>query len=203
MKLKHFALPLLLLLKATPGLAGNFYLMGAVGQSHIHVEQSLIDNALQRGGARGLSSTTNEDDTAYKIQMGFQFNRYFAMEGGYVDLGRATYTASFNRGSADASIKVRGVSAAILGMVPLHHSLSLFAKLGVINAKAETNLRTTGLTASVNSTILRPNIGVGIIYDFGNAISTRLEYEEFYKLGDSEGGTDKAGFWSLGLSFRF
>ncbi len=94
-------------------------------------------------------------------------------------------------------------SAEALGILPVNESLSLFGKLGIINAKAKTDLRTTGLTASVDSTILRPNIGIGVIYHISHAISTRVEYEEFYKLGDSDGGTNKAGFWSLGISLKF
>lgn len=203
MKNKPIAVSVLLSVASTSLPASDLYLVGAIGRSHFAVEQGTIDGAIRKAGANGISSTTDKDDTAYKIQLGYRFNPYLAIEGGYVDLGKATYAARFDGGSATVTIRARGVNAAVLGLFPVNDSFTLFGKLGVINAKAETELRTTGLSASVNSTNLRANTGLGVTYNFGKAISGRFEYEEFYKLGDSEGGTRKVGLWSFAIQFKF
>lgn len=187
----------------TPVLAGDLYLLGAVGQSQFDVARGTIDKALTRAGARNISSSTDDTDTAYKIQLGYQFNPYFAIEGGYVDLGKATYTANFNGGSANASIKASGINLAVLGMFPVSESLSLFGKLGVINAEAKTDLRATGLTASVSNTTLRTGAGLGLNYNLEKSIAARIEYEEFYKLGDTDGGTEQVSLWSAAILYRF
>lgn len=203
MEIRQIVLPIFLSGAMTPVLAGDLYLLGAVGQSQFDVAQGTIDKALKRAGARNISSSTDDTDTAYKIQVGYQFNPYFAIEGGYVDLGKATYTASFNGGSAKASIKASGINLAVLGMFPVNESLSLFGKLGVINAEAKTDLRATGLTASVSNTTLRAGAGLGLNYNLEKSIAARIEYEEFYKLGDTDGGTDKVGMWSVAILYRF
>lgn len=203
MEIRQMLLPILLSGTVTPVLAGDLYLLGAVGQSRFDVAQSTIDKALRSAGARNVSSSTDDNDTAYKIQLGYQLNPYFAIEGGYVDLGKATYTASFNGGSAKASIKASGINIAVLGMFPVSESLSLFGKVGLINAEAKTDLHATGLTVSVSNTTLRTGAGLGLNYQFEKSIAARIEYEEFYKLGDTDGGTEKVGLWSVAILYRF
>lgn len=195
---------MLLVALSTPLPASDLYLLGAIGRSRFDVAQGAIDNVvLKKAGAQEIISTTDVRDTGYKIQLGYRFNPYLAIEGGYVDLGNATYAARFNGGSAEVTIKAHGINAAVLGMLPVNDSFTLFGKLGVINAKAETDLRTTGLSALVKSTNLRANAGIGATYDLGNNLSGRFEYEAFYKLGDSQGGTERVGLWSIGIQFKF
>lgn len=199
-----FAIPLLLLSAlARPVSAGEFYLLGAGGQSHIKVEQGTIDNALRRAGATNVVSSKDSSDTAYKIQFGYQFNQHFAIEGGYVDLGKATYKATFDQGSATGSIKARGPNIGFLGSIPATDSLSIFLKLGAINATAETKLDSVGIAAAIQKTLIRPNVGIGANYAINDSLSARVEYEQFYGIGDDKGGTKKIAFGSIGLTFKF
>lgn len=203
MRLKKTALFLPVAVAAFPVLAGDFYMLAALGGSRFDVPQESIDNALRQAGARGLQSGKEQGDTGYKVQVGYQFNPNLAIEGGYVDLGKASYNATFIGGSALATIKAHGANLAVRGIVPVSESLSLFAKLGAINAKADTDLRATGFAVSISSTQLRANFGLGATYQFSQNLGARLEYEQFYKLGDNRGGTERVDLWSVGLVVRF
>lgn len=203
MKLPIIAFCFLAAAIPTPMFAGDFYVLGAAGHSAYKLDREAFDNVLRNAGAAGVSSTTENNDSAYKVQLGYQFNRYFAVELGYVDLGKAKYKAGFLGGSAQASIKARGTNLAALGILPLDETFSVFAKLGAINARADTKLETSGLSASVSSTNLRMDDGVGLMYELRPGVLTRLEYEQFHKLGNTQGGTERVGLWSLGLMLKF
>lgn len=203
MKLRILVVPVLFATSSASICAGDFYVLGAAGRSEYKLDRDEFDNALRRAGALGLSSTTDRTDNAFKIQFGYRFNPNFAVEAGYVDLGKAKYEATFLGGVADASIKAHGPNLAVLGILPLGESFSIFAKLGAINATAETSLKTSRFSASLDSTHLRANDGIGLTYDFGKGIGARLEYERFHKLGDTHGGTQRVELWSLGLAIKF
>lgn len=183
--------------------ADGIYLLGSAGQSKYKLSKDDFDNALRGAGAIGVTSTTHENDSAYKIQLGYQFTPNFALEAGYIDLGKARYTANFLGGSANASVKAQGVNVATLGIIPIYGSASLFAKVGVINAKANTNLSTSQQNVSIESTHLRANTGLGFNYGFTKSLGVRVEYEQFYKLGDTHGGTQRVDFWSMGIAYKF
>lgn len=192
-----------LALEAAPVRAGELYFLGAVGLSRIDVERDTIDNALRRAGTSKLSSSTDNDDSAYKVQVGYLFNPNFAIEGGYVNLGKATYAATFTQGSATASIKVHGPNVAALGIFPITDSFSLFGKLGAIQATTETEVQTTRRATSVKNSFLRPNVGFGANFALEKSTIIRIEFEEFYKLGNSDGGTKNVNFFSIGITFQF
>jgi OOP family OmpA-OmpF porin len=67
---------------ATPALAEDFYVLGSLGRSSVDIDQSAIDADLTDVGVTNLSSSLDKHDTGYKLQLGYRFNRYFAVEGG-------------------------------------------------------------------------------------------------------------------------
>lgn len=184
------------------------YVVGAIGRSDININKATLDGALTSAGATGVSSTVKNDDTAYKILFGYQFNPNFAVEGGYVDLGKASYSATFTGGNANASVKASGPVIAALGIVPINDSVSLFGKLGVIDAKVSANVSATGpggtASASPSSTKWKTNYGVGGNYNFTKQVDVRIEYEQFSKLGDSNStGTSSVNLLSAGIVVKF
>lgn len=57
-----------------------------------------IDNntAMTRGGVPVFESSQTSNKNGYKLQLGYKFNENFAVEGGYVNLGKTEYNASYN-----------------------------------------------------------------------------------------------------------
>ena len=157
---------------------------------------------------RLLSSSTDNNDTGYKLQLGYQFSPNFAIEGGYVDLGKFLYSASVTGGNATGEAKADGWNIGLVGMMPLPNNFGLFAKLGTINAKVKTRVTAvgTGGTASVDesATKWKPNLGLGATWMVSKNLGIRLEYEEFYDLGEKDRtGESDVSLLSVGLSYRF
>lgn len=189
-------------------LAENMYVVGSIGRSHVKIDKAEVDNALINAGVTGLSSSVDDTDTAYKLQFGYQFTPYFAVEAGYADLGKMTYSAAFTSGSANASAKATGITVAALGILPIGNDFSLFAKLGTIDAKVETDVSATGpggsASANRSSTRWRPNYGLGAAYSVNKSIGIRAEYERFDNLGDSNTtGSGDVDLFSVGVAFKF
>ena len=193
---------------SAPAFAGDIYVVGSVGQSYLHQDKAQIDNTVAEAGATGISSTLNNKDIGYKLQLGYQFNQNFAVEGGWVDLGKVKYSASYAGGSANASTKASGFNVAAVGILPVNESFSLFGKLGVIDGKVEETVSATGPGGSANAsektTKWKGNYGVGATYNINKQVGVRAEYERFSKLGDSNTtGTSDVDLFSLGAVFKF
>lgn len=193
---------------AAPAFAGDFYVVGSVGQATMDLNKSEIDNSLTSAGVTGLSSSLDKTDTAYKIQLGYQFNQNVAVEGGYIDLGKGKYSATFTGGTGTANAKASGVNVAVLGILPINEAFSAFAKLGVIDAKVKTDVSATGpggsASASASSTKLKTTWGIGASYQFSKQVGVRVEYEQFKKLGDaSTTGESDVSLVSAGIVLKF
>lgn len=191
-----------------PALAENMYVAASIGQSKVNINKAEIDNALTNAGVTGLSSSIDDTDTAYKLQVGYQFTPNIAAEIGYVDLGKLSYNAAYTGGTASATAKVTGWTVAALGILPLNNSYSLFAKLGMIDGKVQTDVWATGpggsATANASSTNWRPNYGLGVAYSATKTIDVRGEYERFDDLGDAnKTGKGNVDLLSVGVAFRF
>ncbi len=188
--------------------AGDWYMAGSIGQSDFKGGKSDIDNALTSAGVTGLSSRLDDKDTAYKLQVGYRFTPNLAVEGGYVDLGKLKYMASFTGGTGRAEIKATGWNLAVVGSLPLGQDFSLFGKLGMIDAKVEANVFATGAggaaSAGVSDTSWKGHWGFGLDYAVNQKMAIRAEIERFSKLGDNNTtGEGDVDLLSLGVVFKF
>ncbi|MEI7431483.1 MAG: outer membrane beta-barrel protein [Betaproteobacteria bacterium] len=181
---------------AAPALAGDFYVAGSVGQSAFDVPKSRLDGLLTSAGYTGINTSIDKNDIAYKAQVGYQLNQYFAIEGGYIDFGKAKYSGTVTGGTVKADIKASGFNIAAVGILPINESFSLFGKLGVIDAKAE--------VGSASATKIKPTYGLGATYNVNKQLGIRVEYELFSKLGDAnKTGEADVSVLSAGVAYKF
>lgn len=101
------------------------------------------------------------DDTAFKIYGGYQFNKWLAIEGAFIDLGDFT-------SSTQPAISIDGFQATALGTVPLGELFRVFGKAGLFKNGG------TDLT-------------YGLGFEWGRKIGVRAEWERFQ---DVSGGSD-------------
>ena len=157
----------------------NWYLGGFVGQSDYDV--SLPDpNATP-------SVDFDHTDTAFKLIAGYEFNEYFAIEGGYTNLGELTlsYNKEFNDGtfsyseSSKLAAEVDGFIVNLVGKLPITESTHLYAKVGSFSWDVEasssyrsvdtsfgtTNVFTDRETAKEDGSDVFYGIGVGYKID--------------------------------------
>lgn len=120
-----------------------------------------IENAFARDDGFLASDTTIDDtDGAWKAFIGYRFNSFLAIEGGYVDLGKATFVTNIVSapppydaltpfqiyGTAEAT----GYNVSALIEVPLGSAAFLFAKGGVFHWEADFTETIPGLPRHVS-----------------------------------------------------
>ncbi|MES2316158.1 MAG: outer membrane beta-barrel protein [Pseudomonadota bacterium] len=140
--------------------------------------------------------TLKNNDTAFKVYGGYNFNKFFGIEAGYADLGKLT--ATFEGDTASASSRATYVAAT--GAIPLAERFALIAKVGVANSRtkitaageADDNYKNTGAM-----------FGVGTAYLFTPSLVGVVEYENFGKVLDEDGVNQKSATLSVGLRFKF
>lgn len=187
----------------------QMYVVGSVGSASVKgVNQSDIDQELIDAGVTGLTSSIDKRDTSYQVQLGYQVNKNFAVEGGYVDLGEVSYSASFTGGSATAKVKASGINVAALGILPLSDAFSLYGKLGFIDAKVKADVSATGpggtASGSASATKWKTNWGLGGTYNFSKQMGVRVAYDRYDNLGDNNTtGTADVDVISAGVVLKF
>ena len=71
----------------------GWYVGGSGGQSRATIDDVRITNSLTVGGFNSITITDYDRPTGYKVFGGYQFNKNFALEGGYFDLGPFGFVA--------------------------------------------------------------------------------------------------------------
>ena len=189
--------------------AESYYYLGIAGgeaRSQFH-EQRLVSSQLSPGViGSGITGHDNRDG-AFRIFGGYQFNRYWALELGYVDLGKFSFTSSiYPTGSLNGEIKARGDTLDLVGTLPITDNFSVIGRLGAHYSRTQAAFNGTGNAAFVNSN--RSNrktnmkAGAGLQYAFSPAFMVRAEGER-YKLDDPVGGTGYINTAMLSLVFPF
>lgn len=178
-----------------------------LGHSSAKFDEGNITRGLQGRGFTTTSIAGDDDDLGYKLFGGYQFNKNFALEGGYFDLGEFDFTATtVPAGTLNGNIKLKGVNLDAVGILPLAERFSAFGRVGLNYAEAEDSFTGTGL---VN--VLNPNpskhdtnykFGLGLQYDFTESLAMRAEAER-YRINDAVGDKGDVDLVSVGLVYRF
>lgn len=185
----------------------GWYIGANIGKSMSDIDNGRI--ARNRLGA-GIATTSirgDDDDTGYKLFGGYQFNRYFALEGGYFDLGDFDFTANtIPPGTLNGNVNIKGINFDAVGFLPFTEKLSLFGRAGVSYAETKDSFRGTGAALGLNSKPsdreFNPKVGVGLQYDFNDNWAMRLEAER-YRINNGIGNKDDVDLVSLGVVYRF
>jgi OOP family OmpA-OmpF porin len=177
------------------------------GRSRSKIDDSRVAAGLLNGGLTQTSIADDNRDTGYKLFGGYQFNKYFALEGGYFDLGRFHFAADTTpTGTLNGTFKVRGVNFDAVGIAPITDRFSAFGRVGANYAETRDSFNGTGAVV-----VLDPNpskrgtnykAGLGLQYDFTRALAMRVEGER-YRVNDAVGSKANVDLFSVGLVYRF
>jgi OOP family OmpA-OmpF porin len=178
-----------------------------LGQSRSKIDDARIASGLLAGGFTSASLADDDRDTGGKIFGGYQFNRNFAVEGGYFDLGKFGFTANtVPLGTLTGNIKIKGVNIDLVGMLPITDKFSAFGRVGVSRAEARDTFTGTGLVRvlmpTANKRDTNAKVGLGLQYAFNDALGVRAEVER-YRINDAVGNKGDIDLVSLGLVYRF
>lgn len=192
---------------ATADDSRGWYVGGNYGSSYSVIDENEIVDDLLSSGFTTTEFDTDERDTGYRIFAGYQLNPFFALEGGYFDLGRFDFKATtLPAGTLDGRIEIEGFNLDLVGTMPLTERFSILGRIGAQRAEAKDRFRGTG---SVN--IFNPNpeatdtnlkAGLGLQYSISPSLDVRLEAER-YRINDAVGNRGDIDMLSAGLVYRF
>lgn len=185
----------------------GWYLGANVGQSRAKIDDTRITSGLLGSGLGVTTLQDHDKDTGFKVFGGYEFNRWFSLEGGYFNLGKMGYTAAtLPGGTLEGQIKVQGVNLDAVLNIPLTEKFSVFGRAGVIYADAKDTFSGTGAVVVVNPSPSEKGTnykyGGGLQYDFTKSFGMRAEYER-YRINDAIGNKGDIDLASIGLLFRF
>lgn len=153
-----------------------------------------------------ITCSSDDTDTGWKIYGGYQFNPNGAIEFGYVDLGKAKIsgTDSF-LGATSASWETTGLTAALVGSMPVGQNVGLIGKLGLFNWDLDLNVSSSVFgsgSESASGTDL--TFGLGLKVDLSKMTGIRVEWERFKDVGDNNTtGQSDVDLLSVGFVFKF
>lgn len=185
----------------------GWYVGASGGRTRAKIDDVRINNGLLASGF--TSSTISDDDRAsgFKAFGGYQFNRNFALEGGYFDLGKFGYSAvTVPAGTLNGDIRLKGLNLDTVGILPLTDKFSLLGRVGINYAQARDHFSGTGavnvLDPSPSKRQANVKFGVGMQYAFNDALAMRVEAER-YRVNDAVGNRGDVDLFSVGLVYRF
>ncbi len=198
----------------------GFYLGALVGYSNADLSQSEWDNAALNAfssyGGTLTSTSLDKSGTAFGATVGYQFFRNFAVEASYIDLGKATGTASGTvpvEGtpvalSVNADFKSHGPALAVVGILPFGQGWAVDVRVGVYYGDTEITgtASAAGQSGSASQSESASSLmaGVGGSYAFDPHWSVRLDYLYFNGVGDKhKTGQADVNVASLGLRYQF
>jgi hypothetical protein len=134
-------------------------------------------------GANMTEIGFDEDDLGVELDFkskgweaffGYEFNRYFAIEAGYMDVGEDTVSIL---GVASALLDTTAYQASVLGSLPLGDWGSVYGRAGLLHWEAaeSANVPSMGLIIAGESEGDDPFFGVGAALNVEGAL-VRLEY---------------------------
>lgn len=195
----------------------GFYLTGGLGQATTDFgsEESEAFDEIALGAFEATEATVSnfqagldKSGLGYELAVGYQFNKYVAVEAAYVDAGDAAHKATATLdGSFDATSEVKfgvkGPAVTVIGMLPLAHGFSLDARVGALFGKSrvvatvsvEDEEQSEPIFSDSKTTVA---FGAGASWSFSEKTAVRLGYSLAPK-----GLADEWDVSNLALTLRY
>ncbi len=161
-----------------PGIAvadGHWFLGGGIGTAN-------IDESID-------GFQFDSDSTSYRLFGGYQFNNYFGLEAGYLDLGSFNEQVLVNGAIVPVSADADGFTFAAMGRAPVGEKLALHASIGSFFWDGANTI------AGVDDNVSDANIffGVGLSISLTNNTSIRGDAVR-YELDETNSNVYTIGF---------
>jgi Outer membrane protein beta-barrel domain len=159
----------------------------------------------------GSLNNINADktDRALQLRLGWQFNDYFAIEAGYLDLGHAHFEAQSDGtgyswagpGQADTDVEADGWYGGVRGSMPLSDRWTAFLSLSWYQWKTTETFVDNGFVSTDKNSGGDVRYGAGLQYDLGAKDYWVVDMEVAKTDVDDDG--DGVATATLGMSRKF
>jgi len=185
----------------------GWYAGAQLGQTQATIDDGRITSGLLANGLTAGPINPVNRDLGSKLFGGYQFNKNFALEGGYFDLGQFGFaTSTTPAGTLNGSIKLRGLNLDAVGMLPITEKFTAFGRIGITHTQANDAFAGSGavnvLNPNPSSSDTNLKIGFGLQYALTDAWTLRTEIER-YRIDDAVGNMGDVDMVSVGLVYRF
>jgi len=178
-----------------------------IGQSKASIADSRISSELLGAGLTMTSINDDDSDIGYKLFGGRKFNKNFAVEGGYFNLGKFGFTANTTpAGSLTGTAKFQGLNLDAVGILPITQKFAALGRVGLTYTEGKDTFAGTGAVTVTNPNPKKSEgsykYGLGVQYDFTPALALRGEWER-YRVNDAVGNKGDVDMLLVGLVYTF
>jgi OOP family OmpA-OmpF porin len=147
---------------------------------------------------------TGSRDEGRQLKLGYQYSRYFSLQGEFLDFGRPP-GASFGMSEAYTGARRTGFGLDTVGSLPLTNRMSFYGRFGAYRGDSRATFGTTlpTLIGDAPRGGTRVRYGLGLRYDFSKAFGVRAEFERFSGTSGNLLTDADSEMVSVGLSWRF
>jgi OmpA-like transmembrane domain len=186
----------------------GLYLQALVGLAQSDISRDALDtlsaDAMAEAGVSLVngSSTLDKSDLTYGFAVGYSLSRHFAVEAGYVSLGKSRYrttgsvtppgSVTATPANLDVDISTKGPTLAIAGFAPLGNRFDLHARGGLMfsDTTATVAVSAAGTADQLSASDRSRNLfyGVGASFKATPRISLGLDhlhYQGVFDQGDA------------------
>ncbi len=141
-------------------------------------------------------------DSGFGLKLGYAYSRYLSVEGEVNDAGRAA-SDLFTPALPGAAFRASGFGVDTVATLPLWR-FSFYGRLGAYHGEPRNQFMPYSVSLLTDAaTHTRLRYGLGVRYDFTNALGVRAEVERYTPLGTPLAGDPEGDLFSVGVSWRF
>lgn len=195
-----------LLLPLGEAIADNWQLGANIGAASGDTSASALNNQLSSQGLSATASSNDDNRMAWKLYVGYQHTATWGMEFGYVDLGKINTTIdgttadinTFLTSVADIHPQTaQGWTLSGTYRHPFSATNALLLRAGVYDWSSDYQLKSAGISRTVNSDGTSGIFGLGFETKVGSGIMLTFDYARYSIDGES------ILVLSAGTSYRF
>jgi OmpA-OmpF porin, OOP family len=149
-------------------------LLLAIAGTNSQAEDSGFYIGFGVGTATQNNAVFHGEDETIRGLAGYEFNRYFAAEAGYVEGG----TQKDNVGNLRVTSSSDGVFVTLLAKYPLGERFAPYAKLGGVSYETDTTVSNGVASAAEHGKGEDFTFGGGLEYKIGDRFRLRADYEK-------------------------
>lgn len=151
--------------------ARGVYVSGNVGVGMVDVKKSDFNDPFTGAAPSKLTRY----GFAWAANLGYQVNKYLAMEAGYMTFGKVKANTSVAGTPTTVTSNFGGFDAAVKGILPVSSQFNLYGKVGAVDMHDDLDMSVAGASSREHASTWVPMVGLGTSYNLTHNVALTLE----------------------------